>query len=190
MLRNAGYFSGTDSIEITDDYDVDLRNKYNNRRCADIKIGRTLYIDCNNVLPNEEEQYIIKEKQLLKYFELAEKDGDFFVYLFHLFFIKECELLTKRLQSYSSNAKKNNIKIKAQVNCLPISVNYLRRRISKCTTKIHLKEEIKKSYLVNPELEDGCLIKINAPKIGPIINLKHQYLMLDQKEKEILQVLP
>ena len=88
MLRNAGYFSGTDSIEIKDDYDVDLRNKYNNRRCADIKIGRTLYIDQNNVLPNEDEQYIIKEKQLLKYFELAEKDGDFFVYLFHLFFIK------------------------------------------------------------------------------------------------------
>ena len=190
MLCNAGFFSGTDAIQVMDDYDVDLRNKYNNRRCGDIKIGRTIYIDPNNLMANEEQQYILKEKQFNKYCKLAAGEGDFFIYLFHLFFIDQAKLLTKRLQHYSWRAKNRNVVINSQVNCLPISVNYLKENKELCAAKIHLNQKIKGDYLKNPNSECGTLLKIDGGRIGTIVDLKRQFAMLQEEDRMILKKLP
>lgn len=190
MLCNAGFFSGTNAIQITDDYDVDLRNKYTNKRCGDIKIGRTIYIDPNNLLENEGQQYILKEKQFDKYCKLAEKDGDFYIYLFHLFFIEQAKLLTKRLHHYSWDAKNRNVIINSQVNCLPISVNYLKENKELCAAKIYLNQKSKEDYLTSPNSDCGALLKIDGGSLGPIIDLKKQFVMLKASERMMLKRLP
>lgn len=190
MLCNAGFFSGTDAIAVMDDYDVDLRNRYNNRRSADLKLNRTIYINPKQLLDNEHQQYIIKKKQLNKYFELAEQDGDFFIYLFHLFFMEEATKLTKRLHYFSPIARNKNIIIKTQVNCLSVSVNTIRKNFSKCITQIHLTPKAKEESLVHPDSDDGTLLKIDGAAVGTIVDLRRQFLMLDTEEQQLLRQSP
>jgi len=189
LLRLAGVFLGNHHAAVFDDYDLDVRNKNDGQRLLDIKIGKTLFIDSKNPVPNEQDFYYLKQKTFNKYCHLAETE-DFYVAIFHAFFLNEEAELTNRMRKYAQKHFKNEIKIKRELSCLLVGVNNLRKNLESCSKKIHLHPKIKSQYLVRPKSDEGGILKINSGKIGAKINLENCWRQLDRKDQKILMRSP
>ena len=184
LLKFSGVLFGNDA-ELFDDYDLDVRSKGGSKRYFDIKIQKTLFIDQNNPMANEQDYFYLKEKTFKKYAFLAEEE-DFYVAIFHAFFLNEEAELTNRMKKYGKKHFKNEIKIKRELSCLMIGVNNLRKNLELCSKKIHLHPKIKNQYLVRPNSDQGTILKINSAKIGAKINLENCWRQLSRKEQKIL----
>ena len=189
LLKLSGVIFGTSDAELFDDYDLDVRGNGGSKRYFDIKIQKTLFIDQKKPMANEQDYFYLKEKTFKKYALLAEEE-DFYVAIFHAFFLNEQTELTNRMKKYGQNHFSHEIKIKRELSCLMVSVNNLRKNLKSCSKKIHLHPKIKSQYLVRPNADQGTILKINSSKIGAKINLENCWRQLDRKDQKILMRYP
>jgi len=189
LLKLSGVLFGESDAKLFDDYDLDVRGSDGSKRYFDIKIQKTLFIDQKNPLPNEQDYFYLKEKTFKKYALLAEEE-DFYVAIFHAFFLNEEAELTNRMKKYGKKHFKNEIKIKRELSCLLVGVNNLRKNLESCSKKIHLHPKIKSQYLVRPNADEGIILKINSSKIGAKINLENCWRQLNRKDQKILMMSP
>ena len=185
LLKLAGVFLGNEQAAVFDDYDLDVRNKNDAKRLLDIKIGKTLFIDSKNPLPNEQDFYYLKQKTFNKYCRLAETE-DFYLALFHCFFLEEEAKLTERVRQYGQPKQKHQLKIKREISCLLFSVNSLKEKLWQASHKIQLHQKIKDRYLAHPHADSGSILKIDSNKIGVKLDLKNYWRQLTKQEQQTL----